>query len=665
MISVAATSYGMCSVAFLSSGLYLILRSTWRTHWVLAGCSAVTSAWSAMVVWITLGGAPWALQQVESARSSAWIAFLLLQLLEQGRKQWLALGLPLALLACQLLLPTNAGAVMRLLVAVLGMLLVERLYRDTVPGERWRSKFLCLGIGALFAYDFYLYSDGLLLRHLSPDLWSARGAVNALCVPLLVIACQRNAPPAPGLSLSRRLLLGSVTLLGSSIYLLAMAASAWYLRSVGGEWGPLMQLVSLAGAVLLLCVALFSGTLRARIKVLINKHFYRGSFDYREEWMRLTRSLSNAGQALPAQTIKALAALVESPAGTLWLKSASAGYTPVARWNMPALPAITSGDAAWCRFMEVRQWVVDIPECRNFSRRYEGLALPAWMLALPDVWLLVPLILQGELFGIVCLCRSRSPMALNWEVIDLLKIAGSQAASYLAYRQSEDSLSVARQFERFNHMSAFVVHDVKNIVSQLSLMVMNAEKHQADPAFQADMLETVRHSVVKMQQLLGRMNQQALEPGGGIVSLAELLTALVAGFSAFEPAPSLTCRDATVQVWADRQRLERVLGHIIRNGIEATPASGSVQVTLASETSHAVIEICDTGEGMDEQFVRERLFKPFESTKIAGMGIGMFESRDYIEELGGSLAVHSAPQQGTSFVIRLPLYGVAEVVAHG
>lgn len=657
MVSVAVVSYGTCAISFLGLLLVLVLRREWRACWPLGACSLLASGWAALSVWYTSGGSVLAVEAGEAVRTCSWLAFLFAQLLGPGRTLKTVL-IPLATaMAAQLLLPAHMAEVIRLLAAVLGMLLVERLYRDTAPVDRWSKKFFCLGVGIMFAYDFYLYSDSLLLRHVSGDIWSSRGTINALCVPLLLIAARRKAAPAPGLKLSRRLLFGSVALLGAAIYLLTMAASAWYLRAVGGSWGRLMQLASLAGAALLFGVALFSGALRAHLRVFVNKHFYHGSYDYREEWMGLTRSLSDAGQALPLQTIQALAALVESSAGTLWLRAREADYVPAAHWNMQRLPTIPAADSAWCRFMAVRQWVIDVAEYRRSAQRYEGVVLPDWLLAQRDIWLLVPLMMQGDLFGIVCLARPRTALVLNWEVIDLLKIAGCQAASYLAYRQSEDRLSIARQFERFNRMNAFVIHDVKNVISQLSLMAVNADRHRDDPAFQADMIETVRHSLSKLEQLLGRLRQQASEPEDKLIPMAELLTGVLTGFCNARPAPRLVLCEDPLLVKAECHRLERVLGHVIQNAIEASPQNGNVRVRLSAEASFAVIEVSDSGAGMSEQFLREKLFKPFESTKHSGMGIGMFECRSYVEELGGALEVRSAPRQGTDFKIRLPLYG--------
>lgn len=660
---IAAYSYGIAAAAFLT--IFLVLRSGWRERGqgaALAWACALTVAWAIGSAWRGVPGDGIGLV-LEPLRTGAWLACLLL--LAGGWRSaragmLLAAGALVLLLAASLAEWLGRGAliviVTRLSAAVLGMVLVEHLYRDTPPRERWGIKFACLGIGALFAYDFYLYSDALLFRRVNGEIWAARGAVNALSVPLLAIAAARKPAWTPGLLLSRQIMFGSAALLGSAIYLLSMAASAWYLRSIGGAWGALMQLACLSGAVLLLAGVLFSGAMRAWLKVFINKHFYRGSFDYREEWMRLTRALSEDGPDLAERSIQALAALVESPAGALWIARDGASYQAAGHWNM-APQRDVAGDDVCCRFLQARLWVIDIPECRQHPQRYADLQPPDWLSAVPDAWLLVPMVLHGRLFGFVCLARPRTRLTLDWELIDVLKIAGSQAASYLAHRESATSLMVARQFESFNRMSAFIVHDLKNLVSQLSLLLANAERHKANPAFQQDMLETLGHSVGKMKTLLARLNRgdrQEQEPALP-VALETLLRQVVEDSALLEPRPALTqcAQGLTVQVnW---NRLERVLGHLIQNAADATPPGGSIAVRLLRAGGDAVIELQDSGAGMSERFVRERLFQPFASTKANGMGIGVFESREVLREVGGRLEVSSAEGVGTTVRIVLPL----------
>jgi putative PEP-CTERM system histidine kinase len=661
--AVAAFSHGVAALAFLLLA-FLLLWGAWRGRrhavWFGLACLA-TAAWAICAAAAVAATPPSLLLEAsETLRTACWLV-LLLMLASSGAslRAWLAgVGLVLAagLAAGWDDAASTVSIVVRLALAVLGMLLVEHVYRGAQLGARWGIKFACLGVGALFAYDFYLYSDALLFRRVNQEIWAARGIVNALSVPLLAMAAARNPVWTPGLLLSRQIMFRSAALLGSALYLLAMAASAWYLRYVGGAWGTLMQLACLCGAALLLAAVLFSGTMRARLKIFISKHFYQGRYDYRQEWQHFTRALAEDAGGLSERAIQAVAGLVESPAGMLWLRHDGDSYRPAVGWNMAAPSQEEAADSALCRFLIARNWVIELPEWRSHPARYGELALPAWLTTRPDLWLLVPLTLERSLFGFICLAPPRTALQLNWEVRDVLKIAGSQAASYLAHRASADSLAVARQFESFNRMSTFIVHDLKNLVSQLSLLLVNAERHKANPAFQDDMLETLSHSLGKMKHLLLKLRRDDTPDVAAPLLLDQLLVRAVQARAGCEPRPSLELCAAGLTVRANGQRLERVIGHLIQNAVEATPRSGSIMVRLHRSGAAAVVELSDTGHGMSEQFMRERLFKPFESTKTAGMGIGVFESREYLREVGGQLEVASAPSQGTTFRLTLPLH---------
>ncbi|MFN3789586.1 XrtA/PEP-CTERM system histidine kinase PrsK [Massilia sp.] len=678
LTSIAAYSYALVAACFLVLGAPLAVRQR-RRHDVALGLACLSSVlWGAVLAWQAAYGSSWAplADCAELLRNAAWSVFLLVL---RGHFTDPASRMPLRLppvlmlgaftyLVClvaaaggwlNLALTERPGALpiaLRVAMAVSGMLLVELVYRNRTMHERWAVKFACLGIGAMFAYDFYLYSHTLLFRIVDTDMWAARGLVNALTVPLIAISLQRSKLWSSPLEVSRRAMFHSATLFGAAIYLLAMGSAGYYLRYFGGNWGTVMQVTFLFGALILLMGVLFSGSFRARLKVFISKHFYRYNYDYREEWMRFTRTLSKPGPDVGERAIEAVAALVESPGGMLWQRRDAGHFEPVAHWQVPVLTCSEPADSPFCQFLETSQWVIDLHEYAHSPDKYDALVLPEWLESVPRAWLVVPLMLHARLFGFVLLQNPRSPVKLNWEVIDVLEIAGSQAASQLAQQDAANALMVARQFESFNRMSTFVVHDLKNLVLQLSLMNANAARHKDNPEFQADMLETVDYSVQKMKIMLQKLSRSENAEQPLPLALNQVVTQAVALKAAFVPQPVLTIDDASLRVLADRERLERVVGHLIQNAIEATPRTGSVEIRLLREADRAVIEIADTGEGMSEEFIRERLFKPFDSTKSAGMGIGVFESREYIIELGGNLEVSSKPGAGTTFRVSLPLH---------
>ena len=677
LTSIIAYSYGIAAVAFFM--LTILLLTSWRARifgTALTVACVMTAFWATSIAYQAARGIslPLLTNILEILRNAGWSIFLLMLLgpFQQtntsppfkfklkpyvvGIVAFYFVLLFVSSYAYWKLDPPQAETgfmtdiVGRIVMAVMGMLLVEQLYRNTPAKGRWGIKFACFGIGGMFAYDFYLYSDAMLFRQVNIEIWSARGAVNALIVPLVALSAARNPQWSLGISVSRRILFHSATLLGTALYLLAMSAAGYYLRFFGGSWGAVMQVTFLFGAVALLVGILFSGVFRSWLKVFISKHFYNYNYDYREEWLGFTRTLSEQGHGvLGERTIQAVAALVESPGGALFINRELGNCEPVAHWNMSLPNETESTSGSLCQFLESKQWVIDLREYDSNPEKYSAIFIPQWLRVFPKGWLIVPLILQGRLFGFMLLTQPRSTVKLNWEVIDLLKIAGSQAASYLAQQESTNALMIARQFESFNRMSTFIVHDLKNLVSQLSLLLSNADKHKDNPEFQRDMLDTLDYSVQKMKLLLHKLSRGSSIEHPASLSIDKLLRQTLALKSAFEPKPELQILDPDLTVFANWDRLERVIGHIIQNAVEATPKDGNVTIRISKQEAFVVVEIKDTGQGMSEEFIRERLFKPFESTKSAGMGIGMFESREYIHELGGQIEVSSRQTIGTTF----------------
>jgi putative PEP-CTERM system histidine kinase len=540
---------------------------------------------------------------------------------------------------------------------IFGLALIEHLLRNADEAARWRMKPLLLALGCALAFDLLVFSEAVLFRVIDAELWAARGVVNLLVLPFVAVTARRSREWTPGVTVSRGVVFHSVALVGSGVYLLAIAAAGYYVRFFGGAWGKTVQAVLLFGALLLLAVVAFSGTARSRLRVFVGKHFFPYRYDYREEWLRFTGRLSSPAPnlTLQQQCIRALADLVESPGGILWLRNGH-GFAPAARWNMPETTATEPFESRFAAFLGRTGWVVDVAEWRSAPERYDGNALPEWLDRFDAAWLVVPLTLTSELLGFVVLARPRAPVEVNWEVRDLMKTASQQAASYLAQLQVSEALIEARKFDAFNRMSAFVVHDLKNLIAQLSLMLKNAERHRDNPEFQTDMLATVENVVHRMSQLLLQLRSGTTpvdQPAS--VPLEPIVRRIQRARSAGRPALAVEVESAQgVVAVGHEDRLERVIGHLVQNAVEASGPDGHVVVRIARATGHATVEVCDDGVGMTSEFVRDRLFRPFQSTKPNGMGIGAYESAQYVRDLGGRIEVDSEPGRGTRIRLILP-----------
>ncbi len=699
----AVISYGFGLLAFLAFSVQLGLG--WRGGFratVLLATIAVSALWAALAVGFALTDAPafWIGQAIlDASRIGAWFLFMGILLSGQPLRETLPLAatritadralrgggeptsvhraawwatVALALPVVTWFFPANppAGELVSAAIpsrlpyglllgaSVIGLVLAEQIFRRAQEQARWSIKPLCLGLGGGFFFDLYMYSDALLFGHLDTNIWAARGFAQAMVIPFIALATVRNKEWTIDIALSRGVVFHSTAIFVSGIYLLAVAAAGYYVRYFGGSWGKTFQVGFIFAAALLLGWLFSSGTLRSKLRVLINKNFFSYRFDYREEWLRFTNLLSTRDPniSLPQRCIQALANLVESPAGMLWLSGEGEVFTQAARWNMPAIHATESDDQPLPRFLQTTGWVINLEEFRDQPSRYRDLRLPEWLRSLPSAWLIVPIYAQAGLTGFVILTTPRTKIQVNWEVLDLLKAAARQTGSFLGQIRTSEALLEARKFDSFNKMTAFVVHDLKNLVAQLSLLLKNAERHRANPRFQEDMLSTITHVAERMNKLLlqlstGTRGEENLRP----VNLGKLVKRVVDAKANERGDISLEALGNVVALGYE-QRFERVIGHLVQNAIDATSNRGAVTVSVFAEDETAFVEVTDTGCGMSEEFVREKLFRAFQTTKQNGMGIGAYETAQYMKEIGGRIEADSTPGAGTRIKVVLPLY---------
>jgi putative PEP-CTERM system histidine kinase len=547
-----------------------------------------------------------------------------------------------------------------LIISLLGFVLVEQIYRNTSEHNIWAMKFLCLGIGGMFIYDIYLYSSALLFRQFDIVIWSARGVVYAFFVPMIAISAARNPNWSITPFVSRHVVFYSTSILAAGVYMFMIASAGYYIKIFGGSWGAVLQVVFSFGAILALIVIMFSGQAKARLKQLISEHFYSNKYDYRKEWLRLMRVLSTPSDELTIyqRVLKGIAQIVESPAGILWLRKNINHYHLAATWNIDAAEYMVSiNDNMFHEYMETHKEVIDLLEYQKHAENYENLTLPSWLISIPRGWLIVPIMHEQKLYGIVLLTRSRAALHHTWEDSELLRTVGQQVASYLAQEEAAKKLAESQQFEAFNRLSAYVVHDLKNVVAQLDLVIANSKKYTDNPEFMRDAIKTIDNAVYKMNQMLTQLrNGRPQITNAAIVKLDNILETVILQRSKDKPVPRLKKKAEGIKVIAEKHRLTSIIEHLVQNAQEANTANGNVTVTLGKQESQAVIEIQDSGCGMDLEFITNRLFKPFDTTKgNAGMGMGAYESRQYVQELGGEITVKSTVGEGTLVTLHLPL----------
>jgi len=684
--TVGIFSHAVAALAYSSLVIFLIVRfkRAVPSFWLLVACS-LTAIWATLSALSGVMAVDIYISVFETLRIGSWIAFLvaLLSLYWNLAQRvnyafllsigiWFFFGflilMDLALLAGWLDIDAqNIGSVIgyimlgRLVVAIGALALLENLYRSTPEDGRWTIRPISIALGAAFVFDIYMYAEASLFLSIDLDLLNARGVVQALCVPFIALTAIRNPSWKMELQLSRRVVFHTVSLMATGVYLLLMAVAGLYIRQFGGNWGDVLQVAFLFIALTALALFALSGTTRARARVLIQKHFFLHKYDYREEWLRFIRTMSNSDtkEKLERRVVRATCDILDAPAGVLWLSDEDGHAEPVHSWNYKGFQnAHESKNSDLLKFMAETQWIIDLNAMRRGedTDNYGVLKLPVWAQSDEKPWLLVPLIHHEGLIGFIMIAQPRAPRSLNWEDHDLLKTLGRQAASYIAESRTQDALAQAQEFDAFNRRFAFIMHDLKNLVSQLGLLSRNAKKHMDKPQFRDDMLQTLDSSVDKMNKMLAALHQQMdVSKGDQHIDLKAILVQLVEEKSKAHQPLTLDIRTSPAGVKGQRDKLEQVFTHLIQNAIDASDENMPVDVLLDEEKEWAVIDIVDRGCGMDEDFIRNELFRPFRSTKANGFGIGAYECREYVKASGGTIQVTSSKGEGTRIRVFLPL----------
>jgi len=679
--AVGVWSHAVAAILFTALAMWQVGRPKGgMQRRVLALALAMTAAWALTVM---LQGPHGVIARVaESGRNLTWLGFML-ALLHRGtgdgsRAMIVAVYAVLAVIlvgqtGIEALPPEFPGSprilealffgvvLLRMTVAVGALVLVHNLYTAAAPEARWGIRLPMIALATMWAYDLNLYTIAYLGQRWPIELLAMRGVIMVMLVPLFALASRRNAKWK--MRLSRAMTFQSLSLMAIGGYLAAMVLIARTLEVIGGSLADLAQITVVFGMSIAALLLLPSGRVRSWFKVKVAKHFFQHRYDYRAEWMRFTRTLGRPGEdaePLDTRIIQAIADITDSPGGLLLTPRDDGSLAPAARWNWPTVDAPQiGGDPAFARRCEESGRIVELDALRQNANGDEAAATPAWMIAEARAWAAVPLVHFDRLIGVVLLERPRVDRMLDWEDFDLLRVAGPQAASYLAEARGQEALGDARRFDEFNRRFAFIMHDIKNIVSQLSLLTRNAERHADNPEFRADMIATLRASVGKMNDLLARLSQHSkIRPEEPRLVQPRAIAESVARAKRSAHPVEVDGR-ADIVALADPSRLEQALTHLVQNAIDASPAGSAVWLRVYARPLEAVIEVLDHGQGMSPEFVRSRLFRPFASTKDGGFGIGAFEARTLIAGMGGRLEVESREGEGSRFMIALPLPATA------
>ncbi|MBA3511983.1 MAG: PEP-CTERM system histidine kinase PrsK [Sphingomonas sp.] len=639
-------------------------------HRLLLGAFAMTGCWA----WLSaISAGDILVSYAETARNLLWVSLLYSLSATGGDRQHgvrLVYGAVSAVFGLQLVADTlmmfvDSGALLqtatllRITAAAGSLVLVHNLYGQAAPASRPTIRFVMLGLTLIWIYDLNLYTILYLDLATASGLLDWRGVAVTLTGPLFALAAKQE--DGWRIRLSRAATFQSLSLLAICAYFAVMTVLATALRGSSWDWSGNLLVALLAVMTVGAMVLLPSPSARSWAKVKLAKHLFEHHYDYRTEWLRFTDTLGRSGADAPPlaeRVIKAFADIVDSPGGLLLVKDSAGEITTAASWNWPGRnPPAGDLETAGEFWTEV-ETAGRILELDAYRQRWGhskdlGIKIPQWVAEDGCAWAGVPLIHNDRLFGLILLAAPDYRRPLDWEDFDLLRTAGRQAASSLAESHGQEALSNARRFEEFNRRFAFILHDIKNLVSQLSLLSRNAERHADNEEFRSDMVATLKSSVGKMNELLARLSPQAAQrtQRSEPTALRPILSSAIA-------AKRRNCDvrllgDASLSAVVDPMGLEQAVGHLLQNAVEASPPGKPVTVRVAEQDGAVLIRIADQGCGMDGDFIRNRLFQPFASTKPDGFGIGSFEARSLIAAMGGRLSVDSRPGQGTTFTIML------------
>ena len=656
-----------CAVIYAALAILIPLRTRRSVPLLLAACCAVTAGWAGYTAW-NGAGRTGIEDGADLVRALAWFGFLFV-LYHDAR-----LGRPLhevgfalvgvlaaigGLYAGSLLggpvPPAAAFPVLiaaRLLLAIVELLLIENLYFNLPEAVRWHVALPSVLLAALACFDIALCADLVLYRAATPAMVGARTVAMILVAPLLAVAAARGQRWKGRVRLSRSAVFHSATLILSGGVLLSLAAAGEAFRVLDGPWGWLAE-ASLAFAIVTgVGLLLTSASAQSRFKRVFVEHFFAERYDYRRQWLSCIQTLSGDDgdmlSALPTRVVQAVGSVVDSPAGALYLRDGGTGPLAWAgSWNMGATGAVPASHPV-LQAVRGGTWIARLDGEQDAPLRSPPLD------GLGALWLAVPLLHRKEVVGLVFMALPRAPFPLEQEVFNLLRIVAQEVSTYLAEQRATQTLLQTRDLHDYSKRFAFVAHDIKNVSSQLALLVANAQSHITNPEFQQDMIETVQSSVRKIGTLLDRLERPEVDRAPAALAPAARLEALVGTYRRVRKAEIVLEHDgSTAAVAMSVESFEAAVTHLLNNAVEAA-GRRPVILRVRHEAHQVVVDVVDSGAGMTAEFVQDQLFRPFTTSKAGGSGIGAFQARELVREAGGDVLAISKPGLGTTMRVLLP-----------
>ncbi len=541
------------------------------------------------------------------------------------------------------------------------LLHLENLYRGAERFTRWKIKFLVVGIFVAFACQIVAASYALLYGLIHPlhPFFSALGFL--LGNGMIAFSLVRHRLLDVDIFVSRYVIYRSLTLALVGGYLLSLGVVAEVFRRLNVALDLLTgTFLAILGAAAL-SLFLLSEDVRRKAQSFLHSHFYKNKYDYRLEWMEFTRRLSRASTIpeIAAQTVNRLLEV-------MWVRQA-AMYTVAEcpkrliltyQREYSSLPATLELPEGMVETLQVPPKAIATDRGQNDASDLRGRIADA-LFGKTAVGCLVPVAALDTLAGLLVVGPELSGRPFGVDDRDLLAAVAAQAGALMVNARLAQEVSEGRELQILAQLSAFVAHDLKNAVSMLSMLAENAKLHMNKPAFQADAIRTLSEVTAKMRKLLATLSTPDSRTGAKTqpISLAPTVEAWMQELRLQIPSRIRveTRLERTSGLEVVPEQLRSVLHNLVLNAIDAIPSGGMILVETLQENGQAVLAVTDTGRGMTQDFIQRRLFRPFQTTKTHGLGIGLYQSRCIVQAFGGTLTAESREGEGTRITVRLPV----------
>lgn len=552
----------------------------------------------------------------------------------------------------RILFLSNAGYLFYcglLIYLVVALINLEATFSNASLSSRWKIKFDFIGAGSFLAVLIFYYSQGLLYRTINMSLMPLRSLVFVLALGMMLYSLLARGNGVR-IVVSRSMAYKSVVLFAVGLYLVALGIMGEGLRYFGEGHQKTLALGGAFVAGICLLVVLLSEAAKRKIKVFLHKNFYQSKYDYRTQWLQFTDRLASAreGDDLMAAILSGYCEIFAMGCGGLFVRDADKNrFRWAAGHELPSTSAvITPAEPVMTPMLE-RSWVINLREDAPVLLPEQEEYFTA-----NGIQFLVPLFSSEGLEAVLVLGRpvNRNEQYL-YEDYDLMKTLARQAASALLNHRLSEQLARSRELEVMGRVSAFIIHDLKNLVYTLSLTVDNGREHIADPEFQDDLLDTLSNTVSRMKVLISRLKNL---PEKRSLELEQTdLRRLAADTAAMVPGSGvISVSGVETPAEVDREEIQKVVMNLLVNALEATDGKGPVTVEVGAGSA-PFIRVSDSGCGIPEEFLRTQLFSPFKTTKKKGLGIGLYQCRQIVEAHGGRIDVESTEGVGTVFTVWL------------